>query len=72
VEDVKEWVKQIGFPQYADSFAESRVDGDLLLMVSPFDYALCVKPVHLLKFCNFVLWHFKYLHFVSAMTFFPP
>ena len=33
VEDVKEWVKQIGFPQYADSFSESRVDGDLLLQV---------------------------------------
>ena len=34
VEDVKEWVKQIGFPAYADSFAESRVDGDLLLQLS--------------------------------------
>ena len=33
VEDVKEWVKQIGFPNYAESFAESRVDGDLLLQV---------------------------------------
>ena len=34
VEDVKEWVKQIGFPAYADSFVESRVDGDLLLQLS--------------------------------------
>ena len=34
VEDVREWVKQIGFPQYADSFMESRVDGDLLLQLS--------------------------------------
>lgn len=34
VEDVREWVKQIGFPQYADSFTESRVDGDLLLQLS--------------------------------------
>ena len=34
VEDVKEWVKQIGFSQYADSFEESRVDGDLLLQLS--------------------------------------
>jgi hypothetical protein len=40
VEDVKEWVKQIGFPMYADSFSESRVDGDLLLMVS-----LCISSV---------------------------
>lgn len=34
VEDVKEWVKQIGFSQYADSFEDSRVDGDLLLQLS--------------------------------------
>ena len=34
VEDVKEWVKQIGFPQFADSFTESRVDGDLLLQLT--------------------------------------
>jgi hypothetical protein len=34
VMDVKEWIKQIGFPQYADSFEESRVDGDLLLQLS--------------------------------------
>ncbi len=34
VMDVKEWVKQIGFPQFADSFEESRVDGDLLLQLS--------------------------------------
>jgi len=34
VPDVKEWIKQIGFPQYADSFEESRVDGDLLLQLS--------------------------------------
>ena len=34
VQDVREWVKQIGFPQYADSFEESRVDGDLLLQLS--------------------------------------
>ena len=34
VEDVSEWVKQIGFPQFADSFQESRVDGDLLLQLS--------------------------------------
>ena len=33
VEDVKEWVKQIGFPQFAESFVESRVDGDLLLQL---------------------------------------
>eukprot|EP00095_Tigriopus_kingsejongensis_P001021 snap_masked-scaffold2058_size21661-processed-gene-0.2 protein:Tk01021 transcript:snap_masked-scaffold2058_size21661-processed-gene-0.2-mRNA-1 annotation:"sterile alpha and tir motif-containing protein 1" len=34
VEDVSEWVKQIGFPQYSISFTESRVDGDLLLQLS--------------------------------------
>ena len=34
VDDVKEWVKQIGFPQFAESFVESRVDGDLLLQLT--------------------------------------
>ncbi|MFN9942379.1 MAG: hypothetical protein ACK56I_23195, partial [bacterium] len=34
VEDVKEWVKQIGFPQFAESFVDSRVDGDLLLQLT--------------------------------------
>ncbi len=34
VEDVKEWVKQIGFAQFSESFVESRVDGDLLLQLS--------------------------------------
>merc|ERR1719367_2751453 len=34
VEDVKEWVKQIGFPQFTESFVESRVDGDLLLQLT--------------------------------------
>ncbi|XP_044267301.1 NAD(+) hydrolase sarm1 isoform X2 [Tribolium madens] len=33
-EDVEEWVKQIGFAQYAPSFVESRVDGDLLLQLT--------------------------------------
>lgn len=33
-EDVREWVKQIGFAEYADNFAESRVDGDLLLQLT--------------------------------------
>ncbi|XP_018020457.2 NAD(+) hydrolase sarm1 isoform X3 [Hyalella azteca] len=31
--DVQEWVKQIGFSQYADAFIASRVDGDLLLQI---------------------------------------
>ncbi|XP_065226932.1 NAD(+) hydrolase sarm1 isoform X2 [Planococcus citri] len=30
-EDVQEWVIQIGFPEYAAQFNESRVDGDMLL-----------------------------------------
>ncbi|XP_050500568.1 NAD(+) hydrolase sarm1 isoform X4 [Diabrotica virgifera virgifera] len=34
VEDVEEWVKQIGFPEVAISFVESRVDGDLLLQLT--------------------------------------
>ncbi len=34
VDDVREWVKQIGFAQFAESFAESRVDGDLLLQLT--------------------------------------
>ncbi|CAH1155821.1 unnamed protein product [Phaedon cochleariae] len=34
VEDVEEWVKQIGFPDIAPSFIESRVDGDLLLQLT--------------------------------------
>ena len=33
-EDVKEWVKQIGFNEFADSFELSRVDGDLLLQLT--------------------------------------
>ena len=33
-EDVKEWVKQIGFAAYSDSFTESQVDGDLLLQLT--------------------------------------
>lgn len=33
-EDVEEWVKQIGFSEYAASFVESRVDGDLLLQLT--------------------------------------
>ena len=34
VEDVCEWVKQIGFPNFSESFQESRVDGDLLLQLT--------------------------------------
>lgn len=33
-EDVAEWVKQIGFPELANNFVESRVDGDLLLQLT--------------------------------------
>ncbi|CAH1112715.1 unnamed protein product [Psylliodes chrysocephalus] len=33
-EDVEEWVKQIGFPDIASSFVDSRVDGDLLLQLT--------------------------------------
>lgn len=33
-EDVQEWVKQIGFAEYANNFVESRVDGDLLLQLT--------------------------------------
>ena len=34
VKDVKEWVKQIGFSNVSEVFEESRVDGDLLLLLS--------------------------------------
>jgi len=34
VDDVKEWVKQIGFANFSDAFIDSRVDGDLLLQLS--------------------------------------
>lgn len=34
IDDVKEWVKQIGFSNFAEAFVESRVDGDLLLQLS--------------------------------------
>lgn len=34
VEDVREWVKQIGFAEYERNFYESRVDGDLLLQLN--------------------------------------
>lgn len=33
-EDVREWVKQIGFGEYEQSFYDSKVDGDLLLQLS--------------------------------------
>ncbi|CAG2104817.1 unnamed protein product [Medioppia subpectinata] len=33
-EDVKEWVKQIGFCQFVGEFTGSRVDGDLLLQLT--------------------------------------
>ncbi|XP_073943845.1 sterile alpha and armadillo motif isoform X4 [Choristoneura fumiferana] len=34
IEDVREWVKQIGFTEYANNFYDSRVDGDLLLQLT--------------------------------------
>ncbi|CAB3224697.1 unnamed protein product [Arctia plantaginis] len=34
IEDVREWVKQIGFCEYANNFYESKVDGDLLLQIT--------------------------------------
>lgn len=34
VEDVREWVKQIGFGEYEHSFYDSKVDGDLLLQLT--------------------------------------
>ncbi|KAI4461552.1 sarm1 [Holotrichia oblita] len=34
VEDVEEWVKQIGFAEIAKNFSDSRVDGDLLLQLT--------------------------------------
>ncbi|KAH8402840.1 hypothetical protein KR222_002656 [Zaprionus bogoriensis] len=34
VEDVQEWVKQIGFHSYLDQFEQSQVDGDLLLKLN--------------------------------------
>lgn len=33
-EDVREWVKQIGFGEYEMNFYESKVDGDLLLQIN--------------------------------------
>jgi hypothetical protein len=33
-QDVREWVKQIGFTEYANNFIDSRVDGDLLLQLT--------------------------------------
>ncbi|UYV64377.1 SARM1 [Cordylochernes scorpioides] len=33
VEDVEEWIKQVGFSEFVSSFAKSRVDGDLLLQL---------------------------------------
>lgn len=33
-EDVREWVKQIGFAEYESNFYDSRVDGDLLLQLT--------------------------------------
>ena len=33
-EDVREWVKQSGFANFADTFLDNRVDGDILLQIS--------------------------------------
>lgn len=33
-EDVREWVKQIGFTEYEQNFFDSKVDGDLLLQLT--------------------------------------
>lgn len=33
-EDVREWVKQIGFAEYEQNFYDSKVDGDLLLQLN--------------------------------------
>ena len=33
-EDVKEWIKQRGFSDFADTFLDNRVDGDILLQIS--------------------------------------
>lgn len=33
-EDVQNWVKRIGFSEFADDFVASRVDGDLLLQMT--------------------------------------
>ena len=33
-EDVKEWIKQIGFSTFSQTFLDSRVDGDILLQIS--------------------------------------
>ncbi|PVD31747.1 hypothetical protein C0Q70_07165 [Pomacea canaliculata] len=37
VEDVAHWVSQIGFPDYVESFKNSQVDGDLLLILTAED-----------------------------------
>lgn len=34
IEDVREWVKQIGFGEYEHSFFDAKVDGDLLLQLT--------------------------------------
>ena len=34
VEDVKEWIKQIGFVPFITNFVNSKVDGDLLLQLN--------------------------------------
>ena len=33
-EDVMEWTRQIGFSNFADTFLDNRVDGDILLQIS--------------------------------------
>lgn len=34
MEDVKEWIKQIGFTTFINNFVNSKVDGDLLLQLN--------------------------------------
>ena len=33
-EDVREWIKQIGFANFADTFLDNQVDGDILLQIT--------------------------------------
>lgn len=44
-EDVREWVKQIGFSAFCEAFVSSRVDGDLLLQLTEENLRddICIK-----------------------------
>lgn len=73
-EDVEEWVKQIGFAEIASSFAESRVDGDLLLQLTEENLRDDIGLTNGIKRKRYAFWFFfilKHLFIKCSLTGLP-